>query len=175
MTPAILEMKAPSSASRTPSQNASGNSTPCKHSCAAPAGKSSPPITACLHPTWTPTRYSPASPPSTYAATHTLKPLPTHPCARKTDRDAHAKSTAPTPVGPRSASPSAIANLFRPTTSLGPAKRLNPQNDRKLLNQCSSKSKYIRARCQGGRRYGALHVGDNRSNDKHENAQSCLI
>ena len=41
-----------------------------------------------------------------------------------------------------------LAKLFKPSVSLGPSKRLNSQNDRKLLNHCTSKSAYIRDRCQ---------------------------
>ena len=52
------------------------------------------------------------------------------------------------PTQPRSASSSDLDKLFKPSVSLGPSKRLNSQNDRKLLNHCTSKAPYIRNRCQ---------------------------
>ena len=52
------------------------------------------------------------------------------------------------PTQPRSTSSSDLDRLFKPSVSLGPSKRLNSQNNRKLLNHCTSKAAYIRNRCQ---------------------------
>jgi transposase InsO family protein len=53
-------------------------------------------------------------------------------------------SVSPTP---RTVTQSDLDRLFRPTPSLGPAKRLNPQHDRLLRNTCTSPAAHIRTRC----------------------------
>ena len=57
----------------------------------------------------------------------------------------HAITSVPTK--PRRTTQQNVDQLFRPSPSIGPAKRLNDQNDRILIDTCQSTAKHIRERC----------------------------